>query len=69
MERISIIPRLRLRRSAARRIGDAVDAVLAWMDLYRQRRALLKLDDRMLKDIGLSRLDVEREAEKPFWRP
>lgn len=68
MERMSIIPRVTARRTAARRIGDAVDVVLAWMDRYRQRRALMKLDDRMLKDIGLNRLDVERETEKPFWR-
>ena len=34
----------------------------------RQRRALLRLDDHMLKDIGISRCDAEREAAKPFWR-
>ena len=33
----------------------------------RQRRALQTLDDNMLRDIGLSRADVEREATKPFW--
>lgn len=30
--------------------------------LARQRRQLLEMDDRMLKDIGLSRADVERFA-------
>jgi uncharacterized protein YjiS (DUF1127 family) len=34
----------------------------------RQRQALLKLDDRMLSDIGVSRADVEREGSKPFWK-
>ena len=34
----------------------------------RQRRALLSLDDRLLKDIGRSRADVEQECGKPFWR-
>jgi len=29
---------------------------------------LLGLDDVMLKDIGLGRGDVFREAAKPFWR-
>lgn len=33
----------------------------------RQRRALLAMDDRLLKDIGLSRADAEREASKG-WR-
>jgi uncharacterized protein YjiS (DUF1127 family) len=34
----------------------------------RQRRALLKLDDRMLADIGLSRQQAEQEGRKPFWQ-
>jgi uncharacterized protein YjiS (DUF1127 family) len=33
-----------------------------------QRRILAMLDDHMLKDIGLTRMDVEREISKPFWR-
>lgn len=69
MERISIIPRVTARRAGVRRLVDLADVVLAWLDRARQRRALLKLDDRMLKDIGLNRLDVARETEKPFWRP
>lgn len=34
----------------------------------RQRRALAELDDRLLRDIGLTSYDVTREIEKPFWR-
>ncbi|MGB5065659.1 MAG: DUF1127 domain-containing protein [Candidatus Competibacter sp.] len=30
---------------------------------------MLALDDRMLKDIGISRTDALREGSKPFWRP
>ena len=40
-----------------------------WQERSRQRRQLLELDDRLLKDIGVSRADVEREAYKPFWKP
>lgn len=40
---------------------------LAGWDRTRQRRHLLQLDDRLLKDIGLTRADVAREAAKPFW--
>jgi len=29
---------------------------------------LFRLDDLMLRDVGLSRADVEREAEKSFWQ-
>ncbi|MDF1585751.1 DUF1127 domain-containing protein [Rhodospirillales bacterium YIM 152171] len=39
-----------------------------WLERSRQRRALRELDDRLLKDIGLSRGDVWAEASKPFWR-
>jgi uncharacterized protein YjiS (DUF1127 family) len=35
----------------------------------RQRRTLSALPDHALKDIGLSRLDVEAECRKPCWRP
>jgi hypothetical protein len=38
------------------------------IDIYRQRRALEALDDRMLKDIGLTRCDVEAEISRPVWR-
>jgi uncharacterized protein YjiS (DUF1127 family) len=33
-----------------------------------QRRALARLDDRLLGDIGLSRADAAWEGGKPFWR-
>ncbi len=38
------------------------------LELYRQRRSLEALDDRMLKDIGLTRCDVEAEVSRPLWR-
>lgn len=41
---------------------------LAWTERHRQRRALLALDDHLLKDIGITRLDADREGGKPFWR-
>ena len=34
------------------------------LEVRRQRRALMALDDRMLKDIGLSRTDAWREANR-----
>ena len=43
------------------------DVGLHWLELSRQRRALQALDDRTLKDIGLTRADVERELSKRFW--
>ena len=41
----------------------------AWGDRVRQRRELLTLDARMLRDIGVTQCEVFEEARKPFWRP
>lgn len=38
-----------------------------WHALYRQRQQLASLSDEMLKDIGLSRADIEPEVNRPFW--
>ena len=55
----------------ARRLRIALSGVVArlldWHELARQRRALAALDDHMLKDIGLSRVDARQEADRPFW--
>lgn len=42
-------------------------AVLGWQQRAAERRHLAALDDRMLKDMGISRADVNRESTKPFW--
>jgi uncharacterized protein YjiS (DUF1127 family) len=39
-----------------------------WAVRANQRRTLIDLPDYLLKDIGVSRADAEREAGKPFWR-
>ncbi|MCW5729577.1 MAG: DUF1127 domain-containing protein [Alphaproteobacteria bacterium] len=44
------------------------DRLLAWQDRARERAALASLDERMLKDIGLSRSEAEREAARTGWR-
>ena len=44
------------------------DQVALWQERRRQRTALMKLDGRLLQDIGLSLADVEYEIRKPFWR-
>ena len=45
-----------------------IDLLLAWQERAEQRGRLRRLDDRLLRDVGLSRADVEMEANKPFWR-
>ncbi len=40
-----------------------------WGQRYRTRQVLARMDDRLLKDIGLSRTEALQESDKPFWRP
>lgn len=46
----------------------AAQLAIHWISISRQRRHLASLDERLLRDIGLDRSQVEREAGKPFWR-
>ncbi len=43
-------------------------ALREWRRRLKDRAQLAALDDRMLKDIGISRADAEFLANKPFWR-
>jgi uncharacterized protein YjiS (DUF1127 family) len=54
--------------AALRGFGMAVDGALTALERYRQRQALRAMPDYLLKDMGLTRVDAEREAEKPLWK-
>ena len=54
--------------SLNRTIEHAVDTILTWHERAKTRRQLLMLDDRLLRDIGITRLDARGEADKPFWQ-
>jgi uncharacterized protein YjiS (DUF1127 family) len=49
-------------------VRHAAWSVLSFRERMEQRQALLRLNDNLLKDIGLTRADVEWECSKPFWR-
>ncbi len=60
-----------LRRAALPRLGSV--SVLArlfqtWRTRVKARRALSRLDDHMLRDIGLDRLTANREVSRRFWQ-
>ena len=66
-------PRNRVgQRDAIGALSDAGRHVVAtlreWHRRSRERAELAALDDRTLKDIGLTRADAEFLADKPFWR-
>lgn len=59
----------RVHATLARALLSVVVTAWAWRERARQRRDLLALTPREVRDVGLSRADVEREGRKPFWRP
>jgi uncharacterized protein YjiS (DUF1127 family) len=42
--------------------------IAEWRRRARERRELSELGERDLHDLGISRCDAQREAQKPFWR-
>jgi len=57
---------LRLRGDLWRHARAALEAARQRRRLARDRRALQHLDDRLLRDIGLSRADLGEELHSPF---
>lgn len=57
-------PRAYLRRLTLRPFG----LLALWIERRSQRRALAALDDRLLRDVGISRAEARQEAAQPFWR-
>jgi uncharacterized protein YjiS (DUF1127 family) len=61
-------------RSASHRmpVNARVRRLTAWVRAaiarWHERRILEELDERMLRDIGISRSEAQVEARKPAWR-
>ena len=52
-------------------IMTALMTLRDWLTRARARRELaelLQLDARLLKDMGVTRMDAVQEVNKPFWR-
>lgn len=43
------------------------DKVRMWREIARQRNQLRRYSEYLAKDIGISRVDAEREADRHFW--
>jgi uncharacterized protein YjiS (DUF1127 family) len=48
--------------------GGLTARILTIIARWRQRRLLEQLDERTLRDIGISRSEALAEARKPCWR-
>ena len=57
------------RISFGRMVVELAGLIALWRGRVRQRRALKKLDERLLRDIGIGRIEAENETRKRFWQP
>ena len=56
------------RSSSFARARSFLETLALWHERDRQRRQLASLDERFLRDMGISSAAAAREANKPFWR-
>lgn len=73
LDRGTRIPgQVQTRRTPASRLWQLLRGTFVmareWHRRARSRADLAALNDRMLRDIGLTRTDVRIEIEKPFWK-
>jgi uncharacterized protein YjiS (DUF1127 family) len=61
-------PAVRECKQPASHLHRALALFDIWRQRLRDRRALALMDERMLRDVGLTRCDALYEARKPFWR-
>lgn len=47
---------------------SGLEFIFGWLTRSNDRHGLADLDEHTLRDIGISKVDVYREAMKPFWR-
>jgi uncharacterized protein YjiS (DUF1127 family) len=69
MTATSSMPAARHRCAAGTESGRLLGRLMGWVMRRRQAFALARLSDLVLRDIGLTRIDTEMEADKPFWWP
>jgi len=58
----------RVMRLVIRGESQLAVAIRNWRHRRQSRATLADMDDRMLRDIGVTREQVQKEARKPFWR-
>ena len=49
-------------------VETVIDGFVTWQRRHKDRMHLMSLDDRLLRDIGISYVEVDKESSKPFWR-
>lgn len=49
--------------------GHLLTMAQSWLERRRSRRTLAQLDERLLRDIGLTPSEAIAESAMPFWKP
>jgi uncharacterized protein YjiS (DUF1127 family) len=47
---------------------NVLETLMHWEQNYRTRKELNEMEEYLLKDIGLSKIDVINETKKSFWQ-
>ena len=63
-----VAPRRGWLRAGRHKLESFVRLAARWHERARQRRALMRLNDPMLRYIAVDRASALAEARKPFWR-
>lgn len=59
--------RSRLSGAGAASFRSVFGRIRRWQRLAYERRLLAEMDAHQLRDIGVSRVEAERESARPFW--
>lgn len=68
LSRLQLHPQVARDAAKPATIARLLDTLALWQVRARERHHLLELDERLLKDIGISPSEAMIEASKPFWR-
>jgi len=65
---VVLLRRDRISPTLLERFSGVLTKFNQYRENARQRRQLAQLPDYLLKDIGVTRAEAMKEAEKPFWK-
>jgi uncharacterized protein YjiS (DUF1127 family) len=66
-EQLTAVPRNQMPAALERGFGGLLLRLWRALRQRRELRRLAEFDDRMLRDVGVTRGDVERALASPFW--
>lgn len=56
------------RKARVAKFKDFLNTFTSWLHNWESRRTLRSLDSHMLRDIGITEFERDKEVSKPFWR-